>query len=164
MERLLRFSLILTALLALLAAMWAGLIRMGWALPPIDTNLIMLHGPLMINGFLGLIIGVERAVALSASGRQRQGYWPYLSPICLAVGTLALLFSGQFGVLLITIGSGVLVAACMLVLYRQTALFTLITGLGVLSWLVGNIFWLMGHPIYSLIVWWMGFPLLTIIS
>jgi hypothetical protein len=162
-EKMVRFSLIFTALLALLAALWAGLIRIGWPLPPIDLDLTMLHGPLMINGFLGLVIGIERAVALSSSGRTRI-FWPYLSPICLAAGTLMLLLSGSLGALLITIGSLVLVAACIVVVRRQMALFTGVMALGALSWLIGNALWFSGQPIYSLVVWWMGFPLLTIIG
>src|ERR1041385_1710602 len=88
MRQILRFVLIVSALFALLAAMWAGLIRIGWVLPPLDLNLPMLHGPLMINGFLGLVVGLERAVALSSPGVQHRTSWPYLSPICVSVGTL----------------------------------------------------------------------------
>src|ERR1043166_8759909 len=123
MRRSLRFLLVASALISLLAAMWAGLIRIGWALPPLDLNLPMLHGPLMINGFLGLVVGIERAVALSSPGVQHRTRWPYLSPICVAVGTLALFFSGQVGALLITLGSGILVAVFALIMRRQTALF-----------------------------------------
>ncbi len=52
------------ALLALLAGLWAGLLRMGWVLPDIHINLTMAHGALMVSGFLGTIIAMERVVAL----------------------------------------------------------------------------------------------------
>ncbi len=43
-----RFPLLALAILALLAGMWAGLMRLGWALPPLAPAF---HGPL-ISGFL----------------------------------------------------------------------------------------------------------------
>ena len=164
MRRILHFSMVFTAVLALLAALWAGLVRMGWSLPPVDLNLAMLHGPFMINGFLGLVIGLERAVALASLGQPRRVVWPYLAPICLGAGTLVLLFSGRAGALMITLGSGVLVAALGVIIARHTALFSLTMGAGALSWLIGNALWAIGQPIDTLIVWWMGFPLLTIIG
>jgi len=160
MQRILRFSLIITALLALMAAMWAGLLRLGLDLPPLDANLPILHGPLMINGFLGLVIGLERAVALVA----RRTYWPYLSPLCLAVGCVVVFFSPQAGALLITLGSFILVVVFGLIIHHQRTLFTLTMGGGALSWLIGNVLWLSGQPVYSLVLWWMGFPLLTVIG
>jgi hypothetical protein len=57
---------IVLAILSLLFAMWAGLLRIGWALPSIP-NLALAHGPLMICGFLGVLIPLERAVAIRKS-------------------------------------------------------------------------------------------------
>ena len=37
----------------LLLALWGGLMRMGWALPTPVSDLGLLHGPLMVGGFLG---------------------------------------------------------------------------------------------------------------
>ena len=51
------------AILALLFAMWAGLLRLGWILPTLP-NRALAHGPLMISGFLGVLIPLERAVAI----------------------------------------------------------------------------------------------------
>ena len=58
----LRLPILLLALLALLAAMWAGLVRLGWGWPAGQPTLPINHGPLMISGFLGTVIGLERAV------------------------------------------------------------------------------------------------------
>jgi hypothetical protein len=51
---------------ALLAGLWAGLVRLGWAVPPGHPAWVANHGPLMISGFLGTLISLERAVALAA--------------------------------------------------------------------------------------------------
>lgn len=59
------------AILGLLAALWAGLMRLGWSLPALTPSLAMLHGPLMISGFLGTLIALERAVAIKLK-------WMYL--------------------------------------------------------------------------------------
>jgi len=50
--------------LALLAALWGGLARLGWPLPLLTSTLPPNHGPLMVTVFLGTLIGLERAVAL----------------------------------------------------------------------------------------------------
>jgi hypothetical protein len=66
------------AILALLFAMRAGLLRIGWALPS-SPNLALAHGPLMICGFLGVLIPLEQAVAI----RQK---WMFLVPIFSGLG------------------------------------------------------------------------------
>jgi len=44
---------IVLSMLALLFALWAGLLRLGWILPTFPT-LPSAHRPLMITGFLGV--------------------------------------------------------------------------------------------------------------
>jgi hypothetical protein len=73
------------AFLALLATLWAGLLRLGWKLPPLQPTLALAHGPLMVGGFLGTVVSLERAVALG----QR---WTYAAPTLSALGALALIF------------------------------------------------------------------------
>lgn len=50
----------------MLAGMWAGLVRLGWALPTVHLALPLAHGPLMVSGFLGTLISLERAMALGS--------------------------------------------------------------------------------------------------
>jgi hypothetical protein len=64
--------MILTAL-ALLAGLWAGLLRLGWQLPPLLLQLPAQHGPLMVSGFLGTLISLERAVATLGRLAKRSG-------------------------------------------------------------------------------------------
>lgn len=151
--------LLAPALLALLLAVWAGLLRLGWALPyfpPVE------HGPLMISGFLGTLIALERAVALSASFKR--GSWAYTAPLLSTLGTVALVVGAPhvLSVGLITLGSLGLVVIFFALVQRQLALFSVTMALGALAWLIGNGLWLTGLPIYRLVEWWIAFLVLTI--
>lgn len=142
---------------ALVAAMWAGLLRLGWPWPLIQPTLPMNHGPLIIGGFLGTVIGVERAVAL---GRP----WTYFGPLLTGLGGLALIVGLPYpiGPALITLGSLNLVVVFGLILRLHLAPFTVTMALGALLWLTGNGLWLLGWPPYQAVPWWMGFLILTI--
>jgi hypothetical protein len=141
-------------LLALLTALWGGLARLGWALPLLHPPLLPAHGPLMVCGFLGTLIGVERAVALGA-------FWPYMAPLLTAAGAIALL-AGLPAPPLMTLGSLGLVAVFAVIVHRQRALATVTMALGALLWLVGNSLWLLGWPLAQVVPWWSGFLVLTI--
>src|SRR5690625_2028301 len=55
-RRVLRIPLVAVSMLTLIAALWAGLHRFGWAIPTIRPTLPMAHGPLMVAGFLGTLM------------------------------------------------------------------------------------------------------------
>ena len=149
-----RFPLVVLGLLALLTALWGGLVRLGWALPLLHPRLPAVHGPLMVCGFLGTLLGVERAIALGA-------VWPYAAPLCTAVGALALL-AGLPAPPLMTLGSLGLMAIFAVIVRRQCALATVIMALGTFLWFVGNSAWLLGWPVAQVVPWWSGFLVLTI--
>ncbi len=88
------------AILGLLAALWAGLMRLGWQLPALTPSLAILHGPVMISGFLGTLITLERAVAIKQK-------WMYLPPLLSGLGWLVatILPKHTFGVILLTLAS-----------------------------------------------------------
>lgn len=152
-----RFPLLALGMVALLAGLWAGLLRLGWDLPPLRPTLPVAHGPLMVAGFLGTLISLERAVAL---GRR----WTYAAPLLTGLGALLLIVgvAGWPGPLLITLGSLGLVAIFVAIVRRQPAMFNAVMALGALAWLVGNSLWLAGQPIFGVVLWWAGFLVLTI--
>ncbi len=153
----LHLPLMLMGMLSLVAAFAGGLMRLGWGIPPAFVNLSVLHGPLMISGFLGTLISLERAVALKYR-------WTYLAPVLTGAGGIVLITGLHFpsGVILITLGSLSLVFIFVAIFRLQTALHTLIMGLGAFSWFAGNILWLLGLPVYVVVLWWAGFLVLTI--
>ena len=156
-QRYLRAGLMLLAVSALLFGMWAGLIRLGWVLPVLQPPLPMLHGPLMVCGFLGTLIGLERAVG---TGKR----WAYAGPALTAAGA-ALALAGvpaPAGPLLITLGSLVTFVVLLTLVRLLPALFTVVIALGGLAWAIGNVLWLGGRPIPLAVLWWINFLVLTI--
>jgi hypothetical protein len=143
--------------IALFAALWAALVRVGWRMPALPTPIAGQHGALMISAFLGTLISLERAVAL-------QKKWAYLAPALSALGGLALILGlpVEIGRGLIALGSLglVVVFGFMYRLHPTTDVVTM--ALGALMWLVGNLLWLLGESIYSAVPWWAGFLILTI--
>ena len=155
--RLLRAALLIAAVAGLLLGMWAGLVRLGWPWPPLAPVLPMLHGPLMACGFLGTLIGVERAVG---TGKR----WAYLGPALVALGVLLALLGapGQLGPLLVTLGSAIVALVLIGLARLQPANYTVTMAVGGGAWVVGNLLWWLGWPLYVVALWWMGFLVLTI--
>jgi hypothetical protein len=154
-----RFPLMAVAIIAALAAMWAGLIRIGWDLPPLAASLPANHGALMVAGFLGILISIERVVALG----QR---WMFAAPMFSALGVMALVVGAPvpIGPALMTLGSLVLVAIYLVIVRRHAALYTITMLIGALLWLIGNLVWLSGQPMFRIVFWWGGFLVLTIVG
>lgn len=157
-----RAPLMLLAALALLAGLWAGLIRLGWQLPPLALRLPAQHGPLMVSGFLGTLISLERAVALSQNQGGRRLY--YLSPLLAGLGVLALLVTLPTAVPrgLSTLGALGLTFIFVVIYRLQPTTDHLVMGIGALLWLIGNGLWLTGRPVFQVVPWWAGFLVLTI--
>ncbi len=146
------------AALVLIAGLWAGLDRMGWSLPGGSATLIAVHGPLMVCGFLGILISLERAAALG----QR---WGYAAPAFAALGAIACL-SGSLRVAAASmlLSSAVLVVAGAFVFWRTRSgsASTLAAAAGM--WLVGNAVWAGGGTIADAVQFWNGFLVLTIVG
>lgn len=155
----LRLLLFLLVIVSLLAALWAGFLRLGWPWPPLRPLLPALHGPLMVCGFLGTLISLERAVALDKKIF-------YLAPALAGLGSAWLIIGLplEFGQVMILLGSVGLTAVSLTIIRRHKASYTLIMGTGSVCWLVGNSLWLAGWPIYRFVLWWAGFVILTIVG
>ena len=156
---LLRLPLVVVVGLTLLVALWAGLVRMGWAWPSPQASWASNHGPLMVSGFLGTLIALERAVALNARPA-------FAAPLLGAAGSLALILGlpEPVGPLLLTLSSAGLVLINVVMIRRVFALFTATLALGALALLLGNVLWLAGEPIAAAVPWWMAFLVLTIVG
>ncbi|MCC6626207.1 MAG: hypothetical protein IT340_02275 [Chloroflexi bacterium] len=146
------------AAVCLLLGVLGGLLRLGWALPAAPAASAW-HGALVVGGFLGTLISLERALAL---GR----WWPFAAPVTAGLGAVALLIGWPpaIGALAMAVASAVLVAANVVIMRRQLADYTVTMALGAAAWLVANLLWLAGWPAYRLVPWWAVFLVLTIVG
>lgn len=139
---------------SLLAGLAAGLARLGWDLPALAWADI--HGPLMVCGFFGTVIGLERAVALNRS-------WGFAAPAATALGGIALLAGWPLhGAFLLLAGSAVFLSMAVAVTRRQPEPFTKVMALGAFCWVVGNALWLSGAMVAEVVALWAAFLVLTI--
>lgn len=151
-----RLPLLAFGFVALLVGVGAGLARLGWTMPDAAAGAAALHGPLMVCGFFGVVIALERAVAIGRA-------WAYGAPLLAGLGTAAALHGGAvIAPWLYLAGSVWLLVATLDVLRRQRAGFVLVITLGTLCWAVGTALWALGAPVQRAVGWWLAFLVLTI--
>jgi len=151
-----RAPLLALAFFGLLLGVTAGLARLGYRMPAVSSAASAWHGPLMIGGFFGVVIALERAVAI---GR----YVAYLGPLLGGLGSVAIAAGEPVaGGWLLFGGSVVLLGASLDVYRRQRALFTLTLALGAACWAIGNLAWALGAAVFGVVAWWLAFLILTI--
>ncbi len=152
-----RFVLIALAGVLLLSGLWAGTVRLGWIFPIPTDQFSIVHGPLMVIGFFGTLIGLERAVAL---GR----VWSYGIPVLSAVSALSALVGLPAQLCAPSaVAASLLLGAVFVALYRQyPSEHFIVMSLSAFAWLVGNIIWLGNLPLFQAVPWWIGFLVLMI--
>lgn len=151
-----RVPLLLLGFIALFVAAGAGLARLAWPMPDLAQSASGLHGPLMICGFFGVVIGLERAVALG---------WriAYLGPLLSGAGTV-LALAGRVSIASVCYVSAaaILLLASLQTVRRQPAAFTVTMALGAGAWLVATIAWAIGAALPAVLPGWLAFLVLTI--
>jgi hypothetical protein len=147
-----RLPLLVLGFAALAFGVAGGLVRLGVAIPA-PAGAIALHGALMVSGFLGTVIGLERAVALGRA-------WAYAAPLASGAGGICLILGlATPGFALMALGAALLVAASAAVLARQRSLEMATLAAGAFAWLAGNLSLYVGLPA---VPWWIAFFALTI--
>jgi hypothetical protein len=113
------------------------------------------HAALMMGGFLGSVIAVERAVAV----KRRMAF---LAPLASSLGGVALLMSRPVaGAWLLVAASAAFIAVSVAVVRRQNASHTRLLLVGAGAWLAGNLF-LAGGDLQGALPWWFSFLVSTI--
>lgn len=161
-QRLGRVLLLVLGMASLVAGVWGGLVRLPLNLPLPGGNAywITYHGPLMVCGFLGTVVALERAVGL-------RKWWMYLPPLLTGLGSALVLagyMQGGWPPKLISIGSALFWVVTLRVVMIQRVPFTMLMSAGALAWTVGNVFWWLDWPFYRVVPWWIAFLLLTILG
>ncbi|HEX8039288.1 MAG TPA: hypothetical protein VF490_09050, partial [Chryseosolibacter sp.] len=149
-----RLPFIFFALVSLLFGLWTGLNRIGWNFGASPVN--MHHGAIMVGGFLGTLISLEKIIplknkllfvipALSASAI------PFFLLNVPTVAFLALILAAA-GLLLVFI----------FYFAREKSLIYILMMAGSICWLTGNAL-LLTRNFYPLAFpWWAGFALFII--
>lgn len=146
---------------ALLGGIAGGLLRAGVMLPfmataPWAAQGALAHAALMICGFLGTVIGIERAVAVKAPAA-------FLAPLASGAGALCILLgSHQAGAWGIVLASLCFVAVNLVVVRRQRAAHTLLLLASAFAWLAGNLLFAAGMDATRVLPWWFAFLVMTI--
>ena len=143
--------------LALLAGLYASLLLLGFDLPMPRPALSDVHGPLMVFGFVGTLIALERAVALRTQ-------WALLAPAASGAGGLVLVLAGP-----VLAGKALLMAASVLLLgiyrelwRRQPGPALLAQTAGAFAWYAATLLWLAGFSVAEFVPWLATFVLATI--
>ena len=145
------------AAIALLAGLDAALQLMELPTPISSTRLPDVHGPLLVLGFLGTLIALERALALGRAVG-------LLAPALLGMGALLLLTPVPLraGQSLLVAGAATLVAVYVPLWRRQRDHAVLVQSLGAVLAVGAAILWLGGVDVPPLLPWLVGFVVLTL--
>lgn len=145
--------------LALLAGLDAALLLLGLPAPVTTDRLPEVHGMLMVFGFVGTVIVLERAVALRT-------WWAFASPALLGLGGILMFTTAP-----LALAKGALVAgiALLCLIYlgiwrRQAMPAVALQVLGAFLALAATVLWQGGVPVAHLVPLMTGFLVLTIVG
>ena len=138
-----------------------GLLRAGVVVPvPGDSawpgRAVSAHAFLMICGFMGTVIAIERAIAV----KERLAY---AAPAASALaGVLVLAGMPAAAAWLAVLAALAFIAVNVTVISRQRAAHTALLLTGAATWLVGNLLYALGNRPAMVVPWWFSFLVLTI--
>lgn len=147
--------------LCLLAGVAGGLWRLGVAVPnPLlfagIGRVLQVHAALMICGFLGTVIGIERAVAVKHRAAFVAPAASVAGALCLAAGPHAAgAWLGVAAALSFT-------AVSVVVVRRQRAAHTVLLLIAAGAWVAGNLLFAVGRDGDAVFPWWFAFLVMTI--
>lgn len=143
--------------IALLLGLDAALLLLGVPAPLTFDRLPALHAPLLVFGFIGTLVVLERAVAL-------RRWWGYLAPAALGIGALLCLTVLPLWIGQVVIAAGVLVQlAIYRGIYRRQAMpATAVQIVGAFAALAAALLWLGSVPTALLTPFLVTFLVLTI--
>lgn len=149
--------LMLPAGAALLAGLDAGLMLLGVPAPVRADRLPDIHGMLMVLGFVGTLICLERAVALGRTAG-------YVAPLLLGAGGILLISPAPLvvGKAVLVAGTVAMGAVYVLLWRRQRDEAVLVETLGVVLALGATVLWVGGTAMALVVPWLVVFLVLTI--
>jgi hypothetical protein len=157
----LRLLMLAVVALSLLAGIAGGLLRAGVALPGTGEALwpgraALAHAALMTGGFLGTVIGIERAVAVKLRAA-------FAAPVASGLGGLCLLLGHSApGAWLGVAAAIAFMGVNAVVVVRQPAAHTWLLLASAGAWLAGNLLFALGLGSVEILPWWFAFLVMTI--
>lgn len=149
-----RVPFVFIALASLVIGLLAGLIRLGWNLG--FPNAVPHHGAIMVGGFLGTLIILEKIIPLKKD-------FLYAIPVVSGLSVVMFLMGGaSLGFILLIIAGVALSAVFLVYMIRSFSLIYIIMFAGAVLWLIGNIELTFSNFYPRAFPWWMGFALLII--
>lgn len=149
-----RLPLLVFGFASLAFGITGGLVRLGLSVnSPFVHQGVALHGALMVSGFFGTVIALERAVALGRA-------WAYAAPLCAGLGGVFLVLGFvPAGSALLVLAAVTFCIASIMVVVRQPSVETATLLAGGAAWLAGNALLLTES---NAVPWWIAFFALTI--
>ncbi|GAA1831397.1 hypothetical protein GCM10009682_57490 [Luedemannella flava] len=143
--------------LALAGGLWSALLLLGVDVPVPRPTLPEVHGPLMVLGFVGTLVALERAVALGTR-------WALLAPASSGLGALTLLATGpSLGAKLPLATAAVVLLGIYRALWRRQPADALLgQAAGALAWYAATLLWLGGLSVPEIVPWLATFAVATI--
>ncbi|BEL03079.1 hypothetical protein Q0Z83_012700 [Actinoplanes sichuanensis] len=145
------------AAVALLGGLYAALLLLGVPVAAPPSPVEDVHGPVMVFGFAGTLIALERAVALGRA-------WALCAPAASALGAVILLVTGPSypGRLLMVIAPVALLVVYRALWLRQRSVALLAQAAGAFAWYAAAFLWLAGYTVPEIVPWLVTFVVATI--
>ena len=155
----LRALLLVPGGFALLAGLDAALVLLGLPAPIKAARLAEVHGVVLVFGFVGTVVALERAVAAHR-------WWAYLAPAALGAGAVLLVGPAprNLGGVLLLAGSATLVVVYVSLWRRTADVAVLVQSAGAVLATGAALLGLGGVPVPGLVPWLSGFLILTIVG
>jgi len=156
-KTMIKVPLMLLAMASLIAGLLAALYKLEWLETRGFSDFPSYHGALMVSGFLGTLISLERAIVLGA-------LWGYCAPFFAGLGTVGILLGlpAVWSASLFASASLVYCAVSMSFLKRISNAAVWLLILSSFLWIAGNLTWMLRGWSFAVVLWWIGFLLLTI--
>ncbi len=152
-----RLALMVGAGIALMAGLDAALLQLGVAAPVTSERVAAVHGMLMVLGFIGTVIALERAVALGAR-------WGFAAPAFMGLGGVALISPLPLTVagLLLMAGTGIQAVIFIPLWRRRRDAAVLVQSLGAASAFGAAMLFTGGAATSSFLGWLVAYVVLLI--
>ncbi len=152
-----RIPIVFLAILALIAAVLAGLARLGIEVPTLFLNVTASHSVLMIYGFFGTVIGLERAIA-------SRRLWSFFAPVVCGISSLFILTGDQmlFAFIGFALAGICFATTTFLIFIQQPAAYTFTLLAGAALWPIGFLVMTMTQNQDAIVVCGITFLVLTI--